>query len=140
MDRYRELKHVFRQLRKKCPWDRKQTHLSLLTYLREEVREFTDSVKKRDYPEMCEELGDVLLQVYFHAQIASEKKKFNIDDVYDVLIRKLKRRHPHVFGKTKANSVGEVIFHWKRIKDAEKRRKKGMRRRNRSKRSSRKSK
>ena len=81
-----------------CPWDRKQTHASLLKYLFEEAKEFKYSVRKKDYPNMEEELGDLLLQVVFHAQIAEEKKRFTIDDVIQTLLRKLTLRHPHVFG------------------------------------------
>jgi tetrapyrrole methylase family protein / MazG family protein len=81
-----------------CPWDRKQTHQSLLRYLFEEAREFKASVRKRDYPNMEEELGDLLLQIVFHAQIAKEKGRFSMDDVIRTLIRKLTLRHPHVFG------------------------------------------
>jgi tetrapyrrole methylase family protein/MazG family protein len=81
-----------------CPWDRKQSHQSLLRYLFEEAHEFKASVRKRDYPNMEEELGDLLLQVVFHAQIAKEKGRFTMDDVIRTLIRKLTLRHPHVFG------------------------------------------
>jgi tetrapyrrole methylase family protein/MazG family protein len=81
-----------------CPWDRKQTHETLLKYLFEESKEFKASVRKKDYPNMEEELGDLLLQVIFHAQIAHEKGRFSIDHVIRTLIRKLTLRHPHVFG------------------------------------------
>jgi len=81
-----------------CPWDREQTHESLLKYLTEEAAEFRQSVRKKDYANMEEELGDVLLQVLFHAQLAKEKNRFSIDDVIKTLIRKLTLRHPHVFG------------------------------------------
>ena len=111
------------QLRNNCPWDRKQTHLTLIPYLRQEVNEFISSTKRKKYDEMEEELGDILLQVFFHAQIASEKKRFNIDRVFDTLIRKLIRRHPHVFGKTRLRSAEEVITKWEEIKKRERRRK-----------------
>ena len=81
-----------------CPWDRKQTHESLLKYLFEETNEFKISVRKKDYPNMEEELGDLHLQVIFHAQLAKEKGRFSIDHVIKTLIRKLTLRHPHVFG------------------------------------------
>src|SRR5215831_8253133 len=84
--------------KKGCPWDRKQTHESLLRYLFEEAKEFKISVRKKDYANMEEELGDLLLQVVFHAQIAKEKGRFSIDHVIKTLIRKLTLRHPHVFG------------------------------------------
>jgi len=83
---------------KGCPWDRKQTHQSLLKYLFEEAAEFRQSVRKKDYPNMEEELGDILLQVLFHAQLAREEGRFTIDDVVKTLVRKLTLRHPHVFG------------------------------------------
>ena len=83
---------------KGCPWDRKQTHKTLLKYLFEEAKEFKQSVRKKDYRNMEEELGDILLQVLFHAQIAKERGRFTIDDVVKTLMRKLTLRHPHVFG------------------------------------------
>jgi tetrapyrrole methylase family protein/MazG family protein len=97
---FAELVRVMARLRspKGCPWDRKQTHETLLKYLFEEAHEFKQSVRKKDYANMEEELGDVLLQVLFHAQIAKEKGRFSIDDVVKTLIRKLTLRHPHVFG------------------------------------------
>lgn len=83
---------------KGCPWDKKQTHQTLLKYLYEEADEFKASIRKKDYQNMEEELGDLLLQVIFHAQLAKEKRRFTIDDVVKTLIRKLTLRHPHVFG------------------------------------------
>jgi tetrapyrrole methylase family protein/MazG family protein len=100
MKSFDQLVRVMAKLRspKGCPWDRKQTHQSLLKYLDEEAAEFRQSVRKKDYPNMEEELGDVLLQVLFHAQLAKEKGRFTIDDVVRTLVRKLTLRHPHVFG------------------------------------------
>jgi len=100
MKSFDRLVRVMTRLRspKGCPWDRKQTHQSLLKYLFEEAGEFRQSVRKKDYPNMEEELGDILLQVIFHAQLAREKNRFSIDDVVKTLIRKLTLRHPHVFG------------------------------------------
>ena len=99
-DPFSQLIRVMTRLRsvQGCPWDRKQTHASLLKYLFEEAREFKQSIRKKDYPNMEEELGDLLLQVIFHAQIAKEKGRFTIQDVVKTLIRKLTLRHPHVFG------------------------------------------
>src|SRR5580698_10652635 len=96
-DAFSELLRVMAKLRspKGCPWDRKQNHKSLLKYLTEESLEFKQAVQKKDYANMEEELGDILLQVIFHAQIAQEKGRFTIDDVVKTLIRKLKLRHPH---------------------------------------------
>jgi tetrapyrrole methylase family protein/MazG family protein len=100
MKSFDQLIRVMARLRspKGCPWDRKQTHESLLKYLFEEADEFRQSVRKKDYPNMEEELGDILLQVVFHAQLAREKGRLSIDDVVKTLVRKLTLRHPHVFG------------------------------------------
>jgi tetrapyrrole methylase family protein / MazG family protein len=120
--KFPELKKVFKKLHgpKGCPWDKKQTHKSLIRHLREEVEEFVVSVKKDDYRNMREELGDILLHVMFNAKIAERRGKFDIEDVIEELIRKLKRRHPHVFGSAKAGSSHQVIANWQRIKLEEK--------------------
>ena len=102
-----------------CLWDKKQTHKSLLSYLKEEVDEFIEAVRKNDLHHMKEELGDILLQVMFHSQIASKRGAFDVEDVITELIRKLKRRHPHVFGATKVKSAEEIIINWHRIKAQE---------------------
>lgn len=118
-----ELKRVFEKLLGPdgCMWDKKQTHASLLPYLKEESREFIEAVAGGDTSHMCEELGDILLQVMFHAQIASGQRVFDIEDVIDHLIRKLRRRHPHIFGRTKVSSVDEIVTNWHKIKAAERR-------------------
>lgn len=103
-----------------CPWDRKQTHKSLLKYLREESSEVDDAIKKGDPDHICEELGDLLLQVLFHAQIAAEKHRFTMDDVVDGLAKKLVRRHPHVFGDLKLKTAADVVARWDEIKKREK--------------------
>lgn len=117
-----ELKKVYARLHgpRGCPWDKKQTHETLIPYLKEEVGEFIAAAKKKDYNHMKEELGDILLQVMFHSEIASKKGKFDVEDVIETLTRKLRRRHPHVFGKTKVNSVRQVIRNWHAIKSQEK--------------------
>jgi len=117
-----ELKKVFRTLHgpKGCLWDKKQTHKSLIKDLKEEVEEFIETVGKDDPEHMKEELGDILLHVMFNAQIASKRGDFDIEDVIDGLIRKLKRRHPHVFGKVKVKSTQEIIRNWNQIKKKEK--------------------
>ncbi len=106
-----------------CPWDRKQTHESLKPYLLEEAYEVIETIDQRDEQKLQEELGDVLLQVVFHSQIAAEAETFTIDDVLDTLADKLIRRHPHVFGTSnQADSVtdGEQVLHqWEQIKRAE---------------------
>ena len=117
-----ELKKVFDTLHgpKGCPWDKKQTHRTLLKYLKEEVGEFIAEVRRKDYAHMKEELGDILLQVMFHAKIASKEGRFDIEDVIDFLIKKLTRRHPHVFGDIKVKSVRQVLKNWNKIKLLEK--------------------
>jgi tetrapyrrole methylase family protein / MazG family protein len=120
--KFTELKKVFKKLHgpKGCPWDKKQTHSSLLPYLKEESDEFIAEVRKKDYAHMQEELGDILLQVMFHSQIASKDGMFDVEDVIDTLIKKLKRRHPHVFGNKKVRNVKDVLRNWKKIKATEK--------------------
>ena len=120
--KFHELKRVFALLHspKGCIWDRKQTHRSLLPYLKEESQEFIEAVRKNDLKHMQEELGDVLLQVMFHAQLASKKGSFDIEDVIDTLIKKLKRRHPHVFGNVRVTSSKQIIKNWHKIKVQEK--------------------
>lgn len=103
-----------------CPWDREQTHLSLRRHAIEEVYELIDAIEAQDDHEMAEELGDLLLQVVFHCQLASERGAFNFARVCRLLVEKLIRRHPHVFGKTKVANVDEVWANWEQIKLAEK--------------------
>src|SRR5215469_9663927 len=103
-----------------CPWDREQTHLTLRRHAIEEVYELIDAIEAKDDHEMAEELGDLLLQVVFHCQLARERKAFNFDHVCRLLVEKLVRRHPHVFGKTKVKDVDEVWANWEKIKRAEK--------------------
>jgi len=121
-----ELKKVYETLHGPhgCMWDKEQTHASLLDDLQEEVDEFIEAVKEKDYPHMQEEVGDILLHVMFQAQIAAKNKKFDIEDVIDGLIKKIKRRHPHVFGSSKVSSTKEIIANWNRIKAQEKKQKK----------------
>ncbi|MBH0197200.1 MAG: nucleoside triphosphate pyrophosphohydrolase [Nitrospira sp.] len=106
-----------------CPWDRKQTHDSLKPYLLEETYEVLETIDQRDTSKLREELGDVLLQVIFHSQIAAEAGTFSVDDVLDTLADKLVRRHPHVFGNNdQAGTLtnGEqVLGQWEQIKRAE---------------------
>src|SRR5271170_2897315 len=103
-----------------CPWDLEQTHKSLRRHAIEEVYELIDAIEAGDDHEMAEELGDLLLQVAFHCQLARERKAFDFDRVCRLLVEKLVRRHPHVFGKTKVKDVDEVWVNWERIKRAEK--------------------
>jgi MazG family protein len=117
-----DLLKVMAKLRspKGCPWDREQTHLSLRRHAIEEVYELIDAIEARDDHEMAEELGDLLLQVIFHCQMASERGAFDFEKVCRLLVEKLIRRHPHVFGKTKVKNVDEVWVNWEKIKRAEK--------------------
>ena len=113
-----------------CPWDRKQTHLSLIKFLREESRELEVALRRGTWHEIEDELGDLLLQVLLHAEIAREQGLFDIQDVADSQYRKLVRRHPHVFGRRKLRTAQEVLAGWKEIKQAERRqRRKDLRRR-----------
>lgn len=99
-----------------CPWDKKQTHQSLIKNLREESEELVAAIEKNDAENMKEELGDVLLQVLLHAQIAKEEGLFTIEDVIQGLYDKLHYRHPHVFGDVKAKSPEEALAVWKEMK------------------------
>jgi XTP/dITP diphosphohydrolase/tetrapyrrole methylase family protein/MazG family protein len=103
-----------------CPWDQEQTHATLVRCLIDEVSELIDTIDRNDYPHMREELGDVLIQVVFHAQIAAEKGLFDFDDVARDINDKLIRRHPHVFGTGKLETSEQVIVEWERIKATEK--------------------
>ena len=105
-----------------CPWDAEQTHESLLKYLLEESYEFVESVETGNRVDMREELGDILLQVYFHSRIAQEhgEDPFSVDDVAKVVADKLISRHPHVFSDAKVDSSSDVLENWEKIKRAEK--------------------
>jgi XTP/dITP diphosphohydrolase len=105
-----------------CPWDAEQDHASLLKYLLEESYEFIESVENNDRQAMQEELGDLLLQVYFHSRMAEEDatQPFNIEDVAQSVADKLIRRHPHVFAGTSVNSSEDVLENWEKQKVAEK--------------------
>ena len=103
-----------------CPWDLEQTHLTLRRHAIEEVYELIDAIEARDDHEMTEELGDLLLQVVFHCQLARERGAFDFEKVTRTLVEKLIRRHPHVFGATKVKDVDEVWVNWEKIKRAEK--------------------
>ena len=108
-----------------CPWDREQSHQTLRTYLIEEAYEVLDAIESGQDDKFVEELGDLLLQVTFHSQIASEEKRFNISDVIQSIHDKMIRRHPHVFGDTPAKDSEEVLRNWATIKAQEKLAKEG---------------
>lgn len=119
---FAELVSIIAELRSKngCPWDKKQTFESLKKCLADESQEVFDAIDNNDMDNLCEELGDVLLQVLLNSQIASETNTFTIDDVVDGLSRKMIRRHPHVFGDRKVNSPEESLALWNEIKKQEK--------------------
>ena len=102
-----------------CPWDRAQTHESLIPYLREEAKEVEQALKKGRWHEIEDELGDLVLQVLLHSQIASEKKQFSIEDVARSQRLKLTRRHPHVFADEKFKTPQDVKRNWAEIKGKE---------------------
>ena len=103
-----------------CPWDRQQTHASLKPYMLEESYEVWEAIDAQSPEKLCDELGDLLLQVVFHAQIALENGDFDLNDIIQAITTKLIRRHPHVFGQTEVQGVGEVLSNWEAIKKAEK--------------------
>jgi tetrapyrrole methylase family protein/MazG family protein len=104
-----------------CPWDREQTHHTLKTYLIEEAYEVLDALEQGDPKELSEELGDLLLQILFHADIAKEAERFDISDVIFGIHEKMVRRHPHVFGAVKADTSEQVLKNWAQLKAQEKR-------------------
>jgi tetrapyrrole methylase family protein / MazG family protein len=120
-DKFTELKRIIAKLRDVggCPWDRQQTHLSLRPYLIEEGHEVLEALEDGAPPKLCEELGDLLLQIMLHAQISAEDGQFTIDDVIEGLNKKLVHRHPHVFGGTEAKDAIEVRHNWEALKNAE---------------------
>lgn len=103
-----------------CPWDQEQTHASLVRCLIDEVSELIDTIDRRDLPHMREELGDVLIQVVFHAQLAEEAGHFDLEAVAREVNDKLIRRHPHVFGEGKLHTSDQVMVQWEQIKAQEK--------------------
>lgn len=119
---FEELVEVIRKLRAPdgCPWDRKQTHQTLRPNMLEEAYEAVDAIDDNDMIHLREELGDVLLQVLLHSQIASENNEFNIDDVAKELKDKLIHRHPHVFGDMKIDNADDVLAVWDKRKSEEK--------------------
>jgi len=114
-----DLVEVMARLRRTCPWDREQTHESLVPYLIEETYEVVDAIEAHNSGDLCEELGDLLLQIVFHSQLATERGKFSIADVVDSLSNKMIRRHPHVFGDQAVSSVSDVWKNWEQLKALE---------------------
>jgi tetrapyrrole methylase family protein/MazG family protein len=105
-----------------CPWDREQTHKSIRQDLLEEAYETAEAIDCESDEMLCEELGDVLLQVMFHSRIAEEEGRFTVDDVYTGVCKKMIERHPHIFGDVSVNSVDDVLTNWDAIKQISKNR------------------
>lgn len=122
---FSDLTAIMRILRSEggCPWDRKQTHESLIPCLEEETGEVVSAIRNQDMDNLCEELGDLLFQVMIHSCIAEENGSFTIDDVVHRISAKMIRRHPNVFDGVTVNSEEEGLELWKRIKSEEKREK-----------------
>ena len=124
---YEQLLEIIAELRSDhgCPWDRAQTHESMIKCLYDECDEVVEAIKNKDDDNLCEELGDVLLQVLLHAQIAGEEGRFTMADVVDGIAKKMVRRHPHVFGNAPmAQSEEEGLANWEAVKAMEKEEKK----------------
>jgi len=118
-NKFNEFVEIVKRLRKECPWDREQTNDSIKAATIEEAYEVVESIEKKNYNELKNELGDLLLHVVFHTIIASETDGFAIDDVIDSIREKLIRRHPHVFGEVKVSGPEEVKKNWEEIKLSE---------------------
>ena len=110
---------IVRQLRRDCPWDRVQTHESVKHLLIEEAYEAVEAIDTEDWPELKRELGDLFLHVVFHSVIARQGGRFTLQEVIETESEKLVRRHPHVFGETAVDGVGEVLTNWEEIKRQE---------------------
>jgi MazG family protein len=115
-NKFNEFVEIVKRLRKECPWDREQTNDSIKAATIEEAYEVVEAIEKKNYDELKNELGDLLLHVVFHTIIASESNNFTIDDVIDSIQSKLIRRHPHVFGEVKVSGSNEVKKNWEEIK------------------------
>src|SRR5258706_8261256 len=118
---FEELVRIMHRLRAPggCPWDREQSHESIKPYLIEEAYEVAEAIDARDDRELCTELGDLLLQIVFHAEMASETQRFAIADVIQAISEKMVRRHPHVFADVEVSGADEVLRNWSRIKAEE---------------------
>lgn len=118
-----DLREIVKVLRGHCPWDMEQSFTSLKKTLSDETQEVLDAIDKNDMDNLCEELGDVLLQVVFMADIAREKGLFTMDDVVQQIADKMVRRHPHVFGDVEVHSEEEIHALWRQVKAMEKEKK-----------------
>lgn len=115
-DKFEDLVGIMNILRKECPWDRKQTHESIKDLMVEEIYEAIDAIDRKDYDDLKKELGDLLLHIVFHSEMASEKQRFNINDVIYGIQEKLIRRHPHVFENVEVSGSKQVTRNWESIK------------------------
>ncbi len=117
-EKFIKLIEIMSKLRGKegCPWDQEQTHLSLRQHLLEETYEVLEALDEQNFPALKEELGDLLLQIVFHAQLAREENMFSMQDIIDAINNKLTRRHPHVFGDERVESAEEQIVLWEQTK------------------------
>ena len=120
-EKFEQLVEIMKKLRSAdgCPWDREQSYKDIAAHTIEEAHEVADAISRENFKDLEEELGDLLLQVVFHSQMASEEKKFTIDEVIDGIHSKLIRRHPHVFGEKKVDGSKQVIEQWEKIKQDE---------------------
>lgn len=121
MQKVQELKEIVSQLRGPggCPWDRAQDHKSVCDCLVEEVSEVLDAIDRDDVDNLKEELGDLLLQVVFHSQMAAEANRFTLEDVAEGICKKLVRRHPHVFGDAQVENIDQLFVQWEKLKAEE---------------------
>ena len=119
-DNFQELMDVMRRLRNECSWDKEQTHDSIKAATLEEAYEVVEAIDEKNYEELKNELGDLLLHIVFHSVIGEESNNFSVDDVIDSITEKLIRRHPHVFGDVKVNNNDDITRNWETIKLSEK--------------------
>jgi MazG family protein len=116
LEEFEKLVEIMKRLRKECPWDRAQTPESLRQYIMEEAYETIETIDNKNWSELKKELGDLLLQIVFQAEIAEEENRFTLESIIQHINEKLIERHPHVFGEIKVNNADEVKDNWERIK------------------------
>lgn len=116
IEEFKRLVEIMHRLRKECPWDRKQTPQSLRQYILEEAHETVEAIDDSDWTELKKELGDLLLQIVFQAEIAREENRFSLEEIINHINEKLIRRHPHVFGDTRVKNAEQVKENWEQIK------------------------
>ncbi|MXP59175.1 nucleoside triphosphate pyrophosphohydrolase [Pantoea sp. Taur] len=119
LNRLLTIMQTLRDPERGCPWDRQQTFASIAPYTLEETYEVIDAIQREDFDDLRGELGDLLFQVVFYAQMADEQQRFNFDDICNAISDKLERRHPHIFGDVQADTTQEVLKNWEAIKHSE---------------------